>query len=55
MSEASALYRGEVMHRRLRPRAHRLAYRVFWLLLDLSEIDRLDRRLKLFSRGRFNL
>ena len=43
------------MHRRLRPRAHRLAYRVFWLLLDLSEIDRLDRRLKLFSRGRFNL
>ncbi|HYD27271.1 DUF1365 domain-containing protein [Brevundimonas sp.] len=55
MSEASALYRGEVMHRRLRPRQHRLAYRVFWLLLDLSEIDRLDRSLKLFSRNRFNL
>lgn len=55
MSETSALYRGEVVHQRLRPRKHRLAYRVFWLLLDLSEIDRLDRRLKVFSRNRLNL
>ena len=51
----SALYRGEVMHRRLRPREHRLNYRVFWLSLDLSELDALDERLKLFSRNRFNL
>jgi DUF1365 family protein len=55
MSEASALYRGEVMHRRARPRMHQLKYRVFWLLLDLSELDRLDARLKLFSRSRFNV
>lgn len=52
---ASALYSGRVMHRRLRPRAHRLTYRVFWLLLDLTEIDELDRRLRLFSRNRLNL
>ena len=52
---ASALYRGRVMHRRLRPKAHMLTYRVFWLLLDLAEIDDLDRRLRLFSRNRFNL
>ena len=52
---ASALYRGQVTHRRLRPRAHRLTYRVFWLLLDLAQIDRLDRRLRLFSLNRFNL
>lgn len=51
----SALYRGEVTHRRTRPRTHRLRYRVFWLLLDLDEIDALDRRLRLFSRNRFNL
>ncbi|MND65734.1 hypothetical protein D3C80_571130 [compost metagenome] len=43
------------MHRRLRPRAHQLNYRVFWLLLDLAEIDGLDQRLRLFSRNRFNL
>lgn len=55
MTQASALYRGDVMHRRLRPRAHRLHYRVFWLLLDLAEIDELDRSLRWFSRNRFNL
>lgn len=55
MNEASALYRGVVTHRRFRPREHRLKYRVFWLLLDLDEVDRLDRRLRWFSRGRFNL
>ncbi|EGF96494.1 Protein of uncharacterised function (DUF1365) [Brevundimonas diminuta] len=55
MTQASALYRGGVTHRRLRRRDHRLNYRVFWLLLDLAEIDGLDRRLRLFSRNRFNL
>ncbi|UOK72433.1 DUF1365 domain-containing protein [Ancylobacter polymorphus] len=55
MDGASALYAGEVMHVRLKPRRHRLAYRLFSLLLDLDEIDGLDRRLRLFSRGRFNL
>lgn len=55
MTQASALYRGEVMHRRLRPVQHRLHYRVFWLLLDLAELDGLDQRLRLFSRNRFNL
>lgn len=52
---ASALYRGLVTHQRYRPRAHRLAYRVFWLLLDLDEVERLDRDTRLFSNGRFNL
>jgi DUF1365 family protein len=55
VTQASALYRGQVMHRRLRPKAHRLNYRVFWLLLDLDEIEGLDRRLRLFSRNRFNI
>ena len=52
---ASALYRGGVTHTRRRPKVHRLDYRVFWLLLDLDEIDDLDRRLRRFSRNRFNL
>jgi uncharacterized protein len=54
MSLRSTLYVGSVMHRRLRPRRHRLRYRVFWMLLDLDEIDRLPRALRLFSRNRFN-
>ncbi len=37
---ASCLYAGTVMHRRFKPREHRLRYRVFWALLDLDEIPR---------------
>ncbi len=55
MTHGSALYAGTVMHRRLKPRRHRLAYRLFSLLLDLDDIDALSRRLRLFSRNRFNL
>jgi DUF1365 family protein len=52
---ASALYPGHVMHHRSRPREHRLTYRMWSMLIDLDELDALDRRLKLFSVGRFNL
>ena len=55
MSPASALYIGKVFHARLRPKPHRFTYRVFWLLLDLPELDALAARLSLFSRNRFNL
>lgn len=55
MSLTSALYRGVVVHARERPRTHRLRYRVFMLLLDLDELDEVDRRLRLFSHNRFNL
>lgn len=52
---SSALYAGLVLHVRLKPRRHRLSYRLFSLLLDLDEIDVLAGRLKLFSRNRFNV
>lgn len=55
MMESSCIYAGHVIHHRLRPRVHRLRYRVFWLLLDLDDIDRLSHRLSFFSRNRFNL
>jgi uncharacterized protein len=54
MTEQSALYTGTIIHRRLRPKPHYLRYAAFWMLLDLDEIDALHRRLRLFSRGRFN-
>ncbi|MCP8939433.1 DUF1365 family protein [Alsobacter sp. SYSU M60028] len=55
MIEASALYVGHVMHRRTRPRAHRLNYRLVSLLLDLDEIDELGATSWLFSRNAFNV
>lgn len=51
----SALYRGQVMHKRLRPFSHRFAYRVFSLYLDLDELPELHRRLRFFSHNRPNL
>lgn len=52
---ASALYEGRVVHRRLRPVAHRLEYRVFSALIDLDELPALDAAFNRFSRGRANL
>lgn len=52
---ASALYPGHVTHARLKPRMHKLSYRVYSLLLDLDELDTVDRRLGWFSVDRFNL
>ena len=46
----SAIYRGSVMHRRVRPKLHHLRYDVFYLLLDLDEAATLG--LKLMGRWR---
>ena len=35
---SSAIYVGTVQHERLRPRRHKLTYRVFSLLIDLDEV-----------------
>lgn len=55
MTLSSALYVGSVVHRRLRPRSHRLRYRVFSLLLDIDELPSLERSLRLFSVSKFGL
>ncbi|MEO7222381.1 MAG: DUF1365 domain-containing protein [Devosia sp.] len=47
----SALYAGKVAHARLRPKRHKLTYRVFSLVLDLDEISTLGRKLKLFAHN----
>lgn len=51
----SALYQGAVIHRRLRPKTHKLRYSIFNILFDLDELPELDRKLRLFSHNRFNL
>lgn len=53
----SAIYTGQVMHRRLRPRRHAFRYRVFSLLFDLDELENLQQSLVLFRLGmvRFEL
>ncbi len=51
----SAIYHGQVVHRRFRSVRHRLRHRMLWLLLDLDELPLLSQRLRLFSLNRFNL
>jgi len=51
----SAIYRGSVMHARLKPVQHRLRHRVFTLLIDLDELPALARSLRWLSHNRFNL
>jgi uncharacterized protein len=43
------------VHQRVRPKKHRLRYRVFSALLDLDELPELDRRLRLFGHNRLAL
>lgn len=51
----SCLYVGHVMHHRIRPKRHRFVYRLATLLIDIDRLHDVDRRLWLFSFGRFNL
>ncbi|WEJ33596.1 DUF1365 family protein [Devosia sp. SD17-2] len=55
MSPESGIYTGQVVHARLRPKKHKLAYKVFCLLLDLDELEALDRGLKLFAFNRWGV
>lgn len=52
---SSALYRGEVLHHRLRPVRHRFRYRVDSTLFDLSTLEEDAKRCRLLSLNRFNL
>lgn len=47
----SGIYTGIVAHKRLRPRRHKLRYRVFALLLDLDELPGLSLRWLGINRG----
>jgi len=51
---ASGIYTGRVNHARTKPRRHRLAYRIFMLLIDLDELDAL-KPFRLLGIGRFSL
>ena len=51
----SSIYNGTVIHKRFKPKNHFFKYSVFSLLIDLSELQELDKRVKFFSFNKFNL
>ena len=55
MTKNSFIYTGTVIHKRFKPKVHSFKYKVFSLLIDLSELDLLDKNLKLFSYNKFNI
>ena len=54
-AEAAVLYRGEVMHQRLRPFGHRFNYKVFSMLVDIDRLDAASRLSPLLSVNKPNL
>ena len=55
MIKNSLIYTGTVIHKRFKPKKHSFNYKVFSLLIDLSELEILDKNLKLFSYNKFNI
>ena len=55
MIKNSYIYSGNVVHKRFKPKTHFFKYKVFSLLIDLSELELLDKNLKIFSYNKFNI
>jgi DUF1365 family protein len=51
----SSIYNGTVIHKRFKPKIHYFKYKVFSLLIDLSELENLSKKIKFFSHNKFNL
>ena len=55
MSFSSCIYSGFVTHRRFKPKRHFFSYKTFSLLINLNEIENLERKIKFFSYNKFNI
>tara|TARA_X000000368_G_scaffold98793_1_gene76104 strand:+ start:74 stop:841 length:768 start_codon:yes stop_codon:yes gene_type:complete len=55
MIKNSSIYNGTVIHKRFKPKVHFFKYKVFSILIDISEINLLHKNLKIFSYNRFNI
>ncbi len=51
----SSIYNGTVIHKRFKPKVHFFRYKVFSLLIDLSELNVLEKKINFFSHNSFNL
>ena len=55
MSFSSCIYSGFVTHRRFKPKRHFFSYKTFSLLIDLNEVENLEKKIKFFSYNKFNI
>ncbi len=52
---SSCIYSGFVTHKRFKPKKHFFSYKTFSLLIDLNEINELEKKIKFFSYNKFNI
>ena len=52
---SSCIYSGLVTHKRFKPKKHFFSYKTFSLLINLNEIENLQRKIKFFSYNKFNI
>ena len=55
MIKNSKIYTGKVIHRRFKPKEHYFKYSVFSLLIDLDEIEDIQKEISIFSYNKFNI
>jgi len=51
----SCIYNGKVTHTRFKPVRHFLKYNTFSFLIDLDELEQLDKKISIFSFNKFNI
>jgi len=54
-SLSSCIYSGLTTHKRFKPKKHFFTYKTFSLLIDLKEIEDLEKKIKFFSYNKFNI
>jgi len=52
---SSCIYSGLIIHKRFKPKKHFFSYKIFSLLIDLNEIEDLEKRINFFSHNKFNI
>ena len=55
MIKNSIIYDGKVIHRRFKPKEHHFKYKVFSLLIDIDELETIEKKIKIFSYNKFNI
>ena len=55
MIKNSKIYKGKVIHRRFKPKEHYFKYSVFSLLIDLDELEDIQKEISIFSYNKFNI
>ena len=55
MIKNSIIYDGKVVHRRFKPKEHYFKYKVFSLLIDIDELETIEKKIKIFSYNKFNI